>query len=153
MFTFRFIDFSFEYLESFHNNKMLNGPGIHWQCNWEIGIFILFRNWMETVRSIQNETMRFSRNIRDFNGCYQWMIFVSINSIADLPFMHNQNTNSLIIAQKYLTNSFSDILTNTQSKYIPLLYTMDMKTNRPKNALNKPPNDGRTSNEVLAKIN
>lgn len=42
------------------------------------------------------------------------MMFSIIHTIGDLPFMYNQNTNSLIIAQKYLTNSFSDIPTNTQ---------------------------------------
>lgn len=74
------------------------------------------------------------------------MTFYNIQSIDDLPFRHNQNTNSSIISQKYLTNSFSDIPTNTQPTFT---VRINMKTKYTKNALGK----ARRENEVGTKIN
>lgn len=73
------------------------------------------------------------------------MTFVTIYSISNLPFMHNQNTNSLIIAQKYLRNLS---LTSVQIHHTNSLC---MKTISKCSQYTEP--TSRTSNEGFAKTN
>lgn len=98
--------FFFEYGNLLVKITILIITGIHWQHKFATRNLTIYRITKQNINSMEKNKCTFLQIILDFIECYQCMLFKNIHSIADLPFMYNQNTNSLIIAQKYLTNSF-----------------------------------------------